>query len=231
MKTIAIIPARGGSKRIPRKNIKKFCGKPIIQYSILAALECGMFDTVMVSTDDSEIAKMAKEYGAEVPFFRSEENSDDKATSIDALYEVLLQYAEKGEKYDYACFLYPTAPFVTAEKLKSAMKLLQDTKKDSIITIMPFSFPPQRGVKYDGDKIEWVEPQYMFTRTQDLPKMYHDCGQFYCLSVEKFMKSKKLVMENTGGFVIDEMEAQDIDTSADWKIAEMKYSLMMEKNK
>ncbi len=231
MKNIAIIPARGGSKRIPRKNIKEFCGKPIIEYSIKAAIESNAFDEVMVSTDDKEIAAIAKAAGASVPFLRSDENSNDKATSIDALYEVLLQYKNCGCAFEHCCFLYPTAPFVTADKLKTAMKKLLESDADSVISVVPFSFPPQLGFTVIGEKVSWVQPEHMFTRTQDLPVIYHDCGQFYCFRVDKFMEKKMLVTDNTLPFVIEETEVQDIDTMTDWKIAEMKYLLMTEESK
>ncbi len=231
MKSIAVIPARGGSKRIPRKNIKEFCERPIIEYSIAAAIESGVFDEVMVSTDDPEIAEIAAAAGAKVPFLRSDENSNDQATSIDALYEVLQKYRELGESFEYGCFLYPTAPFVTAEKLKSAMGALRSSDADTVISVTPFSFPPQRGFLVTDGIVKWVSPEYMFTRTQDLPTIYHDCGQFYCFRVEAFMQKKMLVTDKTLPFVIDETEVQDIDTLTDWKIAEMKYRLMTGENK
>ena len=146
MRRIAIITARGGSKRIPRKNIKEFCGKPILAYSIEAALASGLFDTVMVSTDDEEIAGIAKEYGAEVPFYRSEATSNDFATTNDVLLEVLAEYEKRGEQYDVACCIYPTAPFVTSEKLKDATKRLEDSDADTIIPVVAFSYPPQRAM-------------------------------------------------------------------------------------
>lgn len=228
MTSIAIIPARGGSKRIPRKNIKEFCGKPIIEYSIRAALNCGLFDEVMVSTDDEEIAAVAEAAGASVPFFRSSENSNDRATSIDALLEVLCCYERQGAQFDFGCLLYPTAPFVTAQKLQRAMQQLQESDADSLITVTPFSFPPQRGFHIDDGKVLWTQPEHMFTRTQDLPTIYHDCGQFYCFRMAPFMSKKMLVTEHTIPFIIDETEMQDIDTATDWAIAEMKYRLTME---
>ena len=140
--SIAIITARGGSKRIPHKNIKEFCGKPIITYSIEAALQSGLFDEVMVSTDDIEIARIAREAGARVPFMRSSESAGDYASTDDVLMEVLEIYRAQGRKFDTFCCLYPTAPFVTAEKLKIAMELLE--KADSVMPVVKFSFPPQR---------------------------------------------------------------------------------------
>ena len=144
MKKIAIITARGGSKRIPRKNIKKFCGKPILAYSVEAALQSGLFDTVMVSTDDEEIAQAARQYGAEVPFYRSEKTSGDYATTRDLVLEVLAEYEKRGLEYELACCIYPTAPFVTAKKLKDAVSQLLDSNADTLIPVVAFSYPPQR---------------------------------------------------------------------------------------
>ena len=155
-KSLAIITARGGSKRIPRKNIKDFCGKPIMAYSIEAALEAGCFDTVMVSTDDEEIAQIAKKYGAEVPFLRSERTAGDFATTADVLMEVFEEYEKRGEKFDHAACIYPTAPFVTAQKLKAGMSLLQEKQGTMLMPVVAFSFPPQRGVVKKGDVVKAV---------------------------------------------------------------------------
>lgn len=224
-KALAIITARGGSKRIPRKNIKEFCGKPIIAYSIEAALESGVFDEVMVSTDDEEIAEIAKAYGANVPFFRSAENANDYATTADVILEVLKQYEDQERKFDTVCCIYPTAPFVTSEKLRQALQSLQG----DVQTVMPvteFSFPPLRGMHIVDDKLKYSYPEYALKRSQDLEKMYHDCGQFYVLKVADFVQEKKLVMDNTKAIVVAQSEVQDIDTYEDWKIAEIKYQMM-----
>lgn len=136
---LAMITARGGSKRIPRKNIKEFCGKPILAYSIEAARASGAFEEVMVSTDDPEIAEIAKKYGASVPFFRSEATANDYASTDDVIMEVLKTYEKRGEHFDNFCCIYPTAPFVTGERLKQAMDLLADS--DSVMPVVPFSYP------------------------------------------------------------------------------------------
>ena len=226
MKQIAIITARGGSKRIPRKNIKEFCGKPILAYSIEAALASGVFDTVMVSTDDVEIAEIAKKYGAEVPFFRSEKTSNDFAITSEVLEEVLEMYEERGQHYDRICCIYPTAPFITAERLKSAMDLLEETGADSVLPVVRFSFPPQRGVVVEDGYLKFKWPEYKHARSQDLEPFYHDVGQFYCLNRESFDTQKLLVMEKTVPLILSELEIQDIDTEEDWKLAEMKYKLL-----
>jgi len=226
IKRLAVITARGGSKRIPKKNIREFCGRPIIGYSIQAAKDAGVFDTVMVSTDSEEIADIAKKEGAEVPFLRSEATSGDFATTSDVILEVLLEYEKKGILFDEVCCIYPTAPFVTGEKLKEAVAILEDKKYDGVMPVTPFSFPPLRGMVMDGDKISYKWEKYEDYRSQDLETIYHDCGQFYVLDVEIFKQTKKLVTKNTGAIEISEMEMQDIDNEIDWKLAELKYELL-----
>lgn len=228
---IAIITARGGSKRIPHKNIKEFCGKPIIEYSLEAAKQAGIFDTVMVSTDDNKIAEIAKNAGAEVPFMRSAETSNDYATTADVLMEVLEKYKERGIRYENACCIYPTAPFVTGNKLRQAMEMLVNEKKESVIPVVPFSFPPLRGMVINDGKLEYKWQEYAIKRSQDLEEIYHDCGQFYVFRVESFEKEKKLVTDNTAGMIISELEVQDIDNETDWELAEMKYRLLKEKGR
>lgn len=228
-KTLAIITARGGSKRIPHKNIKEFCGKPVIEYSIRAALDAEIFDTVMVSTDDEEIAQIACFAGAEVPFFRSTDNAGDYATTADVLKEVLETYQKRDQRFLYACCIYPTAPFITAEKLKKAMEELKTSKKDCIMTVTEFSFPPLRGMTLRDGKLSYKWEEYALARSQDLDKIYHDCGQFYVFRVDSFLSSGKIITENTGGIIVSELEVQDIDNETDWKLAEMKYRLLQEK--
>ncbi len=229
MKTAAIITARGGSKRIPRKNIKEFCGKPILAYSIEAAIASGVFDTVMVSTDDEEIAGIARQYGAEVPFFRSEKTANDYATTSDVLMEVLQEYGKRGEHFETVCCIYPTAPFITPERLRSAMELLAETKADSVLPVVRFGFPPQRGVVVEDGYLKFKWPQYRSARSQDLEPFYHDVGQFYCLSTAGFERQQALIMEKTVPLVLPEAEIQDIDTEEDWELAELKYRILKEK--
>lgn len=226
MKTAAVITARGGSKRIPRKNIKDFCGKPIIAYSIEAAIAAGVFDTVMVSTDDDEIAEVARQYGAEIPFFRSEKTSNDYAVTSQVLAEVLEEYERRGEHYTNVCCIYPTAPFLTADRLKTAMELLAKTGADSVLPVVQFSFPPQRSVVLKDGYLEFKWPEHRNTRSQDLEPFYHDVGQFYCVNTASFAAQKVLVMEKTVPLVLSELEIQDIDTEEDWKLAELKYRLL-----
>lgn len=226
MKSIAIITARGGSKRIPRKNIKEFLGKPIIAYTIEAAIASNKFDQVMVSTDDNEIAEIAKKYGAMVPFMRSEKTSNDFATTADVLNEVIDEYKKLGENFEYMCCLYPTAPFVTPEAIGQAMKILEDNGADTVLPVVKFSFPPQRGVVMKDGYLTPKYPECMPMRSQDLEPMYHDAGQFYCMKVSSFLEQGKVVMDKTMPYMQDDMNVQDIDTSEDWAIAEVKYKVL-----
>ena len=229
MSAIAIITARGGSKRIPRKNIKIFCGKPIIHYSIEAALESGIFDEVMVSTDDEEIAEISKAAGAHVPFFRSEETSNDTATTADVLLEVLDEYEKRGKSFEYGCCIYPTAPFVTARKLTEAMELLKESGAESIVPMQEFSYPPQRGLFIDENGlVKMLHPEYATTRSQDLQKQYHECGQFYIFRNDAFRVQKDTTMEKSIPYIIDPVESQDIDNESDWLLAELKYRFLTE---
>ena len=229
MNAVAIITARGGSKRIPRKNVKDFLGKPILLYSIEAALNSGIFEEVMVSTEDEEIAELAKKAGAVVPFMRGTENANDFATTTDVLLEVLSEYEKRGKRFEFGCCIYPTAPFVTAEKLKEGMERLMASDADTLMPVVPFSFPPQRGMVIRDEKLQFVQPEHALTRSQDLEHWYHDVGQFYCFRTENFKRNKILTVGNVLPFVVSELEVQDIDTISDWKIAEMKYEAMVEK--
>lgn len=226
MKAVAVITARGGSKRIPRKNIKSFLGKPIITYSIDAAIKSGVFEEVMVSTDDEEIAEIAKKAGAVVPFLRSRETADDYANTTDVMLEVLRAYEERGQFFTHACCIYPTAPFITAQKLKKAMEILEESGADSVLPVVKFSFPPQRSVVMEGEYLKFKWPEHMFTRSQDLEPFYHDAGQFYALRTDSFLSRKRLVMDKTVPMEMPDLEVQDIDTLEDWQIAEVKYSVM-----
>lgn len=226
MKSICVITARGGSKRIPHKNIKDFCGKPIIAYSIQAALDSGLFDEVMVSTDDRQIADIAESYGAKVPFLRSEATSNDYATTFDVLMEVVNAYKDRGMEFDVMCCIYPTAPFVTGEKLKAAMERLESSQADLVMPMVQFSFPPQRGyVVRDGAAVA-MYPEMIPMRSQDLEPVYHDVGQFYFYRMATFGDPARKRVEM---IVVSDTEAQDIDNYEDWEIAEMKYNLMIKK--
>lgn len=228
MSMIAIITARGGSKRIPNKNKRDFLGKPILTYSIEAALASGLFDEVMVSTDDEEIAQIARDAGANVPFMRSSAAADDFATTDDVLMEVLTEYEKEGRKFDYMACIYPTAPFVTAEKLQEAFRILVREEASGVMPVVPFSFPPQRGMAVREGRLEYCYPENAMKRSQDLETIYHDCGQFYFYHVEKYMACRGNLPDGYVPVVVPETEVQDIDNLTDWKLAEMKYKMMIE---
>jgi N-acylneuraminate cytidylyltransferase len=224
MKRIAIIPARGGSKRIPNKNIRPFAGRPIIAYSIEAALSSGLFDEVMVSTNDERIADIALSYGAKVPFLRSEVNSNDFASTVDVLLEVLEWYAQQGIFFKEGCCIYATAPFVTTQMLNSAFDLFDNSDFDVIYPIVPYSHPIQRALKIDENgKLEMLSPDYKSSRTQDISKNYHDTGLFYCFRTDALLAEKTILGKNSGGFIISQLDCHDIDNPIDWELAEMKY--------
>jgi pseudaminic acid cytidylyltransferase len=227
MSSIAIITARGGSKRIPRKNIRQFFGKPIIAYSIEAAIGSGIFDEVMVSTDDPEIAEVARRYGASVPFMRSEKNSDDTSSTVDVLTEVIRAYQNAGQSFDYACCLYPTAPFVTAEHLKTAFEMLVGSDADTVLPVAAFSFPIQKSFKRDTHgRVSFTWQEYSNYHSQDLPKAYHDSGQFYFFRTKNFLENQKLFTDNTLGMEIPETQVQDINDEEDWRLAEIKFNYL-----
>jgi len=224
---IAIIPARGGSKRIPRKNIRDFLGKPIIAYSIITALECDLFDEVMVSTDDEEIAEVARKYGAVVPFMRSGKNATDYATTVDVVIEVIEKYKEINRNFEYGCCLYPTAPLITADHLIRGLNGLITSNRKSVFPVTKFSYPIWRGLSFnEKDDVKMIWPENLNKRSQDLKEAYHDAGQWYWFQVEDIVKGKSLFTDNSSAIKLPETEVQDIDTETDWKIAELKFKLM-----
>lgn len=227
MNCIAIITARGGSKRIPRKNIRLFNGKPIIAYAIEAAKQSGLFEEVMVSTDDEEIGAIAKQYGAFVPFLRSAEAANDYATTASVLKEVLLKYQQQGRSFDIGCCIYPTAPFITSGKLKEAYHLLSEKKADVIFPVVKYNHPIWRSFSKDDEgKIQFNWPENALKRSQDLPDAYHDSGQFYLFSVVTFMQTGSLMTGNTFGLPVPDMEVHDIDSEDDWLVAEFKFNFL-----
>ena len=222
---IAIISARGGSKRIPRKNIKDFLGKPIIAYSIETAIKSNKFDTIMVSTDDNEIAEIAVKYGAEVPFLRSSKNSDDNASTIDVIEEVLINYEKLGIHFKNACCIYPTAPLIKPQSLIESYDIMSKNNFTSVYPVCQFSYPIQRSLLISNNKINMLWPENINKRSQDLQTTYHDAGQFYWIDIEFFLKEKKILSNNTGAIILSELDVQDIDNETDWKLAELKYKL------
>lgn len=222
MKNLAIIPARGGSKRIPRKNIKPFMGKPILAYSIEAALCSGLFEEVMVSTDDPEIARIARQYGAEIPFMRTAQTANDYATLNDVVQEVLANYKEQDRWFDNFCCILSTAPFIKPNDLVDAYDTLLNSTFDTIRPVVKFSYPVQRAFRIDEKGgVTWFFPEYANCRSQDLTAAYHDAGLFYWGKVVAGLDSP-----NRGAIVIEESKCQDIDTMEDWILAEQKYRIL-----
>jgi N-acylneuraminate cytidylyltransferase len=223
---IAIIPARGGSKRIPQKNIRPFLGKPVITYSINAAIESGLFDEIMVSTDSEEIAGIARNYGANVPFFRSDETSSDFAGVAEVITEVLDNYHSLGTSFEYFCCIFPTAPLTRIENLLKSFNLMVEKNYESVFSVTRFSYPILRSLKMIDGKVEMNWPEYFNSRSQDLPPAYHDAGQFYWMRTNAFREQKRIFARNSGGFELNELESQDIDNETDWALAELKYKLL-----
>lgn len=221
---ICIIPARGGSKRIPRKNIKLFLGKPIIAYSIEAAIKSEIFDEIMVSTDDIEIASIAKEYGAKVPFFRSEKNSNDFSTTSVVIEEVIFEYKKLEKYFDQLCCCYPTAPFVTPERLTQGLEVLDNNDVESVFPIVEFDYPILRSFKLNDNKyLDYNWPEYINSRSQDLPNSYHDAGQWYWIKATAFETYRNLFTPKTKAIQLSTSEVQDIDNENDWNLAELKF--------
>lgn len=229
MKYFAIIPARGGSKRIPGKNIKPFLGKPIIKYSIEAAIKSELFNEIMVSTDNIEVARIAKSYGAKVPFIRSLKTSDDHAMLADVIEEVLLEYKKRKIEFTAFCCILPTAPFINAERLIEGFNILNKNIGDSVIPVVKFSYPVQRALKIKNGSLSMIRPENYNKRSQDLESLYHDAGQFYWVNTISFLKQKSLFMKKTIPLEIPDLEVQDIDDDNDWKTAEIKYKIIKSK--
>jgi len=226
MANIAIIPARGGSTRVPGKNIRIFFGRPVIEYSIEAALKSGVFDEVMVSTDSEEIAEIARKAGAQVPFLRSAKNSDSYATTRAVLLEVLEEYEKRGKTFDAMACIYPCAIFVTPEKLRNAYNMMQETPGANAVTpVVAYSYPPQRAMVTKNGFLTYAYPEYINTRTQDLETIYHDCGQFYFWKIDDYVNNTTGIW-NTVPYVMPEEETQDVDNESDFRMAEMKFGLL-----
>ncbi|CAH0534676.1 CMP-N,N'-diacetyllegionaminic acid synthase [Vibrio stylophorae] len=222
---IAIIPARGGSKRIPRKNIKDFNGKPIIAYSIEAALQSGCFDQVIVSTDDQEIAEVARQYGAQVPFLRPENVSDDYATTADVLLHAIDWFAEQAQEIEYLCCIYATAPFIDVSDIKATYQsLIDNPSAEYCFPVCEFPFPIQRGVKLVNGRVEMFQPEHFNTRSQDLEPGYHDVGQFYWGKPEAYRAGIPMFSNKAIAYPISRKRVVDLDTPEDWE-----YALLLSK--
>jgi len=224
-KNIAIIPARSGSKRIPKKNIREFCGKPIIAYSIIAAKESGLFDHIIVSTDSEEVAQIASKWGADVPFIRPKELADD-FTGTDSVLVHGIQEAEKVYGHiDYACCIYATVPLLRYEYLRQGFELLKKEGANVASSVTTYPFPIFLALhKSVSGIIEWEWPQYAECRSQDLPSVFHDAGQFYWVDAQKF-KVTPSTLHNAVPVLLPRLVVQDIDTIEDWHIAEKLFNL------
>jgi len=226
MPNLAIIPARGGSKRIPNKNIKLFLGKPIITYSIERAIESNLFDDIIVSTDNIEIAKIAKDYGAQVPFFRSEINSSDFATTFDVIEEVINEQHIRNQDYENVCCIYPCAPLISKELIINAFEVMKLNNFDTVFPVVKYGNQIQRALRLIDNRIEMFYPQFQTTRSQDLEIAFYDAGQFYWSQINQLLRNRQFFSNNAGFIILDEMHAQDIDNEIDWDLAEIKYSLL-----
>lgn len=224
---VAIIPARGGSKRIPRKNIKEFCGKPMIAWSIDAALKSGCFDRVIVSTDDDEIAQVAKQWGAEVPFKRPAGISDDYTGTLPVIAHAVDWYNQNIGNVDYACCLYATAPFVQADDLVRGLDILMQQGCDYAFSVTSFPFPIQRAIKVtEESRIEMFDPAQFNVRSQDLEEAWHDAGQFYWGTKGAWLNQSLIFGSNSSPVILPRHRVQDIDTPEDWLRAEWLFKAM-----
>jgi len=226
---ICVVPARGGSKRIPRKNIKVFNGKPIIAYSIEAALESNCFEQIIVSTDDNEIAEVAKTYGAKVPFIRPVELSNDYAGTIPVIKHAIEWLESHNHTIDNVCCLYATAPFIQSQTIFKAFQQLQESKADYCFSVTSFAFPIQRSIRIThDDKVDMFYPENFNVRSQDLEEAYHDAGQFYWGKVQAFKDELPLFSEAASPYILPRYLVQDIDTTEDWIRAEAMYRVLQE---
>ena len=226
---LCVIPARGGSKRIPRKNIKSFCGQVMIGYSIKAALDSQCFDQVIVSTDDAEIAEVAKSFGASVPFLRPEFLANDYAGTIPVIKHAIEWFDDQNQLPSEVCCLYATAPFVQADAIRRAYKKMMQDQVDYCFTVTSFASPIQRAIKVTAEnRIEMLHPENLETRSQDLEESYHDAGQFYWGKAESFRQQKPLFSKGATPYILPRHLVQDVDTLEDWRRAELMYQVLKE---
>lgn len=219
---VAVITARGGSKRIPLKNIREFAGKPMIAWPIIAAKNSGLFDRIVVSTDSTEIAEIARQWGAETPFMRPAHLADDHTPTAPVLLHALETLEADGEKIDFACCIYPTAPFLLPEDLRQGLKEVRDNGAPAAMSVTSFDFPILRAFKTEHDgSLAYNWPEYELTRSQDLPEFYHDAGQFYWVNVAAFQAAQRIVMHGSKPVLLPRKRVQDIDTLEDWETAEL----------
>jgi len=229
MDSIAVIPARRGSKRIPKKNIKLLAGKPAIAYSIESAIKSDLFKKVIVSTDDPEIAEISLEYGAEVPFFRSADLSDDFTITVDVIADAILKLEENGEIFQYACCIYPVTPLLRVGRLIEAAEILKSEAWDYVFPAIEFATPPERGFrKKESGEVEFRYPEFANTRTQDIKKTFHDAGQFYFGKTEAWINKRPLLNGNTTFIELSKNETIDIDDFEDWLLLEKMLAIELQ---
>jgi len=224
---LAVIPARGGSKRIPRKNIRSFCGEPMIAWSIEAALQSGCFDQVIVSTDDTEIADVARMHGASVPFMRPAELSDDHTGTIPVIGHAIEWFQARGDAPEQVCCIYATAPFVRAEDIQQGLRVLENTDSDYAFSVTSYAFPIQRAIRITPQgRVEMFHPEHFNTRSQDLEEAYHDAGQFYWGNAGAWLAGKPIFSPYAVPVILPRHRAQDIDTPEDWVRAEWMFKAL-----
>jgi N-acylneuraminate cytidylyltransferase len=224
---LCVIPARGGSKRIHRKNIKQFCGKPLIVWSIEKAIESGCFDKIIVSTDDIEIANIAKNYGAEVPFIRPKELSDDYTSTNEVISHAIKFQIKNSKRPSIVCCIYPTAPFVQTKDLKHGLEILKTNGVDYVFSVTTFAYPIQRSFRMTKDqKIEMFWPEFLYSRSQDLEEAWHDAGQFYWGITDSWLENKPIISKNAKPIHLPRYRVQDIDTYEDWERAEWMFKVI-----
>lgn len=221
---LAVIPARGGSKRIPQKNIRVFCGRPIIGYSIQAALESGVFDRVVVSTDDEEIAAVARQCGAETPFLRPAALADDHTGTLPVIRHAIETMRDQGAKFGYVCCIYATAPFIKPSDLSRGLNILQGSGAEYAFTATSFAYPIHRALRImPSGRVAMFQPENYYKRSQDLEEAYHDAGQFYWGMTNAFLREVPLFSGHSVPILLPRHQVQDIDTLEDWKHAELMY--------
>ena len=229
---LAIIPARGGSKRIPRKNLRLFAGSPVLTYSVRAAITAGCFDKIIVSTDDDEIAEVARAFGASTPFIRPSELADDHAVLIDVVRHAILWYQDRGEIVTEVCCIFATAPFVTSDTLLMGLDTLHKSGRSFALSVTSFPFPVQRAISLLSDgSINAMYPEFRETRSQDLEPSWHDAGQFCWGTSNAFLDRLPIFSSHTTGVALPRHLVQDLDTLEDWRRAELMYQVMLQQDK
>lgn len=224
---LAIIPARGGSKRIPRKNVKPFCGKPMIAWPIQAALESGCFDHVVVSTDDEEIARVAASHGAEVPFFRPAGLADDHTATRPVVIHAIREAEKLWGASDFVCCIYATSPFMTAADIRNGFEVLSGSDAEFAFAVTTFPYPIQRALKRTaGNRVAMFHPEHRLSRSQDLEEAYHDAGQFYWGRTRAFLEDRPTFSDAAIPIVLPRSRVQDIDTPEDWRRAELMFEAL-----